>query len=42
MKKIISLTLAAVMMLAVFAGCSIQPNPYKDDPELAEQVLHPE
>ncbi|MGI6029591.1 MAG: peptidylprolyl isomerase [Candidatus Heteroscillospira sp.] len=42
MKKIISLFLSALMLLSLFAGCSIQPNPYKDDPEAAEEALHPQ
>lgn len=42
MKKILSTLLAALMLLSLFAGCSIQPNPYKDDPEAAEEALHPE
>ena len=38
MKKILSTLLAALMLLSLFAGCSIQPNPYKDDPEAAEEA----
>ena len=42
MKKIVSILLSVVMLLGVFSGCSIQRNPYKDNPELADQILHPE
>ncbi|MGE4353234.1 MAG: peptidylprolyl isomerase [Oscillospiraceae bacterium] len=41
MKKQIAFILAAAMIFFAMSGCAIQKNIYKDDPELAEEVLHP-